>query len=144
MKKSKMYIIGIPIIIICIILIIVFIKQNQNIPLKVNEVNIDGKVIQLTANKADYSKYENLEGFNVYENKSSFEIEIQNQDILTYENIKVGDSVDKLEFCDEPVGMVYYFETNHRHKGYHLQIVYGVDPFDDTIISITYEYYNKQ
>ena len=144
MKKSKMYIIGIPIIIICIILIIVFIKQNQNIPLKVNEVNIDGKVIQLTANKADYSKYENLEGFNVYENKSSFEIEIQNQDILTYENIKVGDSVDKLEICDEPVGMVYYFETNHRHKGYHLQIVYGVDPFDDTIISITYEYYNKQ
>lgn len=143
MKKSKIYIIGIPIILICIILIILLVKQNQNNPLKVNEVNIDGKVVQLTANKADYLDYENLEGFEVYENKSSFEIEIQNQDILTYKDIKVGDNVNKLDFCDEPVGMVYYFETNHRHKGYHLQIVYGVDPFDDTIISITYEYYNK-
>lgn len=143
MKKSKMYIIGISTIIICIILIAVFIKQNQNISLKVNEVNIDGKVIQLTADKADYSKYQSLEGFKVYENKSSFEIEIQNQGILTYKDIKIGDSADKLEFCDEQIGMVYYFKTNHRHKGYHLQIVYGVDPFDDTIISITYEYYNK-
>lgn len=143
MKKSKMYIIGIPIIIICIILIIIFVKQNQKTPLKVNEINIDGNVIQLTANKSDYSEYENLEGFEVYENKSSFEIEIQNQDILTYKNIKVGDNSDKLEFCDEQMNMIYYFKTNHRHKGYHLEIVYGVEPFDDTIISITYNYYNK-
>lgn len=143
MKKSKMYILGIPIIIIFIILIIIFVKQNKNIPLEVNEININGKVIQLTANKADYLEYNNVEGFDVYENKSSFEIEIQNQDIITYKDIKIGDNANKLDFCDELVGMVYYFETNHRHKGYHLQIIYGIDPFDDTIIYITYKYYNK-
>lgn len=144
MKKSIKYIIGIPILLICVILIIVFVKQNQKTPLKANEINIDGKVIQLTANKSDYSEYDNIEDFSVYDNKNSFEVEIKNLSILTYRDIRVGDSADKLDFCDEPVGMVYYFETNHRHKGYHLQIVYGIDPFDDTIISITYKYYNKK
>ena len=143
MKKSKMYIIGIPIIIICIILIIVFIKQNQKTPLKVNEINIDGNVIQLTANKSDYSEYDNIEDFSVYDNKNSFEIEIQNPSIVTYKDIKVGDSADKLEFCIEPVSNIFYYETNIRHQGYHLKIWYGVDPFDDTVLSITYEYYNK-
>ena len=72
MKKSKMYIIGIPIIIICIILIIIFVKQNQKTPLKVNEINIDGNVIQLTANKSDYSEYDNIEDFSVYDNINHF------------------------------------------------------------------------
>ena len=142
MKKSKKYIIGIPIILIFVVLIIVLVKRIQDIPLKVNEINIDGKVIQLTADKSDYSEYDDIEGFSVYDNKYNFEVEIQNPDILTYKDIKVGDSADKLDCYNEPIGTVFYYKTNIRHKGYHLDIVYGVDPFDDTIISITYEYYN--
>lgn len=145
MKKSKKYIIGIPIVLICVILIVVFIKQSQKTPLKANEINIDGKVIQLTANKSDYSEYDDIENFSVYDNKNNFKIEIQNPNILTYKDIKVGDSVNKLDFCIDPVetGMIFYYESNIRHQGYHLKIWYGVDPFDDTILTITYEYYNK-
>ena len=144
MKKSIKYIIGIPILLICVILIIVFVKQNQKTPLKANEINIDGKVIQLTANKSDYSKYENIEGFNVYDNKSNFEIEIKSLDILTYKDIKVGDSADKLKFCIESIPNIFIYETNIQHKGYHLKIWYGIDAFDDTILSITYVYYDKK
>lgn len=80
-------------------MIIVFVKQNQSTPLKVNEINIDGKVIQLTADKSDYSEYDNIEDFDVYDNKTNFEIEILNPNILTYKNIKVGDSANKLVLC---------------------------------------------
>ena len=86
MKKSKKYIIGIPIILIFVVLIIVLVKRIQDIPLKVNEINIDGKVIQLTADKSDYSEYDDIEGFSVYDNKYNFEVEIQNPDILTYKD----------------------------------------------------------
>ncbi len=142
MKKTIKYIIGITIILICVILIIIFVKQNQSTPLKVNEINIEGKVIQLTADKSDYSEYDDLEDFDVSDNKYNFEIEIQNPNILTYKDIKVGDSADKLDFCNK-IGTIFCYETNLRHKGYYLEIVYGVDPFDDTILSITYNYYNK-
>ena len=143
MKKSIKYIIGIPILLICVILIIVFVKQNQKTPLKANEINIDGEVIQLTANKSDYSEYEDIENFSVYDNKYNFKIEIQNPNILTYKDIKVGDSADKLDFCNE-IGTIFCYETGIKHKGYHLEIIYGVDPFDDTILSITYDYYDKK
>lgn len=143
MKKSIKYIIGVPILLICVILIIVLVKQNQKTPLKANEINIDGEIIQLTANKSDYLEYEDIENFSVYDNKYNFEIEIQNQNILTYKNIKVGDSADKLDFCIEAVPHIFYYKTNISHQGYYLQIVYGVDPYDNTILSITYEYYNK-
>lgn len=145
MKKTIKYIIGITIILICVILIIVFVKQNQSTPLKVtplkvNEINIEGKVIQLTANKSDYSEYEDIENFSVYDNKYNFEIEIQNPNILTYKDIKVGDSADKLDFCNE-IGTIFCYETGIKYKHYYLVIYYGVNPFDDTIISITYNYY---
>lgn len=141
MNKSKKYIIGIPTVFICVTVIAIFIKLNQNTPLKVNEISIEGKVIQLTANKTDYSNYKELYGFEVYDNKSSFEIEIQNPDILTYKNIKIGDSADTLDFCEEVVSGIFCYETNYRHKGYHLKIWYGIYPFDNTILTITYEYY---
>ena len=141
MKKRNKYIIGTFIILVCAILIFVLAKQTQSTPLKVNEVNIDGKVIQLTANKTDYSNYKELYGFKVYDNKSSFEIEIQNPDILTYKNIKIGDSADTLDFCEEVVPGIFCYETNYMHKGYHLKIWYGIYPFDNTILTITYEYY---
>lgn len=140
MKKSIKYIIGITIILICFILIIVFVKQNQSTPLKANEINIDGEVIQLTANKSDYSEYEDIENFSVYDNKYDFEIEIQNPNILTYKDIKVGDSAGKLDFCNE-IGTIFCYETGIKYKHYYLVIYYGVNPFDDTIISITYNYH---
>ena len=143
MKKSMKYIIGILIILICIILIVVFMKQNQKTPLKANEINIDGEVIQLTANKSDYSEYDDIEDFNVYDNKYNFEIEIQNPNILTYKDIKVGDSADKLDFCNE-IGTIFCYETGIKYKSYYLEIIYGVDPFDDTILSITYDYHDKK
>lgn len=140
MKKSIKYIIGIAIILICVILIIVFVKQNQSTPLKVNEINIEGKVIQLTADKSDYSEYDDIEDFDVYDNKYNFKIEIQNPNILTYKDIKVGDSADKLDFCND-IGTIFCYETGIKYKHYYLVIYYGVNPFDDTIISITYNYY---
>lgn len=140
MKKSIKYIIGIAIILIGVILIIVFVKQNQSTPLKVNEINIEGKVIQLTADKSDYSEYDDIEDFDVYDNKYNFKIEIQNPNILTYKDIKVGDSADKLDFCND-IGTIFCYETGIKYKHYYLVIYYGVNPFDDTIISITYNYY---
>ena len=142
MKKSTKYII-ITTILISIILIVILMKYKQNSQLKVNEININGTVVQLTASKSDYLEYNYLDDFTVYENSSSFEIEIQNQNIVTYKNIQIGDDASKLDFCNEPIPNIFYYETNYRHKGYHLEICYGVDPFDSSIISITYKYYNK-
>lgn len=143
MQKTKKYVVLIIIIIVGIILITFVIKNNYKKPLEISEININNTVIQLTNNKDDYGEYKNIEGFKVFDNSTNFEIEIQNDSIITYKNIKIGDSIDKLDFCNEAVGNVYYFETNYRYKGYHMEIIYGGDPFDNTILSITYRLYMK-
>lgn len=143
MRNVKKYIVSVIIIIIGIVLITFIFKWNYKKPLEINEINIDNVVIQLTNNENDYVEYRKLEGFEVFNNSTNFEIEIQNNSIITYKNIKVGDSIDKLDFCNEVVGRVYFFETNYRYKGYNMEIIYGSDPFDNTILSITYRFYMK-
>lgn len=142
MQKNKKIFISIIIIIIGIVSISFIVKGIDKKSLEINEIYIDNVVIQLTNNENDYVKYKNLEGFKVFNNSTNFEIEIQNDNIITYKNIKIGDSIDKLDFCNK-VGSVYYFETNYRYKGYHMEIIYGRDPFDNTILSITYRFYMK-
>lgn len=143
MQNVKKYIVSIIIIIIGIALTAFIVKRNNNKSLKINEININNVVIQLTNNENDYTEYKNIEGFKVFNNSANFQIEIQNDSIITYNNIKVGDSIDKLDFCNNKVGIVYYYETNYRYKGYHMEIIYGIDPFDNTILSITYSFYMK-
>lgn len=143
MRNVKKYIVSIIIIIIGIASIAFIVKWNNKKSLKINEININNVVIQLTNNENDYTEYKNIERFEVFNNSANFEIEIQNDSIITYKNIKVGDNIDKLDFCNNKVGTVYYYETNYRYKGYHMEIIYGIDPFDNTILSITYRFYMK-
>ena len=125
------------------ILITLIIKLNYKKPLAINEIKIYNKIMQLTNNKDDYVEYKEIDGFDVFNNSTNFEIEIHDDNIITYKNVKVGDSIDKLDFCNNVVGNVYYFETNYRYKGYHMEIIYGRDPFENTILSITYRFYMK-
>lgn len=143
MQNFKKYIISIIIIIVFIVSTILYVKSNHQKLLEINEIKIDNVVIQLTNNKDDYDEYKRIEGFEVFNNSTNFEIEIQNDSVITYKNIKVGDSIDKIDFCNNKVGSVYYYETNYRYKGYHMEIIYGSDPFDNTILSITYRFYMK-
>lgn len=143
MRNVKKYIVPIIIMVIGIVSITFIVKWNYKKPLEINEINIDNVVIQLTNNENDYVGYKKVDGFKVFNNSANFEIEIQNDSIITYKNIKVGDSIDKLDFCNEVVGDVYYCETDYRYKGYHMEIIYGSDPFDNTILSITYRFYMK-
>ena len=143
MRNVKKYIVSVIIIIIGIVSITFIVKWNNKKSLEINEININNVVIQLTNNENDYMEYKKIEGFKVFNNSANFEIEIQNDSIITYKNIKVGDSIDKLDFCNNKVGTVYYFETSYRYKGYHMEIIYGIDPVDNTILSITYSFYMK-
>lgn len=140
MEKLKKHIVLIIIGGICIVLVILLIKNNYNKPVKINEININNSVLLLTNNKDDYLEYKEIEGFDVYNNNRDFEIQIQNPSIITYRNIKVGDSINKLDFCKR-IGTVYYFETDYRYNGYYMEIIYGKNPFDDTILSITYRFF---
>ena len=140
MRKYIKYLIGIPILIICVFLTIVLIKQNKDTTLKVNEIKINGNEIILTADKSDYSEYGDIDEFWVYENKWEFQISIDNPDILTYKNIKVGDNAENLDFCEEKVPNIFLYETDYSSKGYPMEILYGVNPFDNTILSITYTF----
>lgn len=87
----------------------------------------------------DFDKYKNNHDMSFYDNSNSVDIEIRDFNVLTYENIRIGDSINKLDFCNKSVGMVYYFESKYRSQGYHLEIQYGTD--NEKIITITYHFY---
>lgn len=141
MKQPKKIIFPIIIGATCIIIAIFLIKSYLNKPLEINEIYINNTVFQLTNRKSDYLQFSEIEDFKVFENSRDFEIEITNPDIITYKNLRVGDSIDKLDFCKQ-VGGVYYFDTDYRYNGYHMEIIYG-NYFDDTILSITYRFFSK-
>lgn len=141
MKQLNKIIFSIIIGAACIIIAIFLIKSYFNKPLEINEIYINNTVFQLTNKKNDYLQFSEIEDFKVFENSRDFEIEIKNPDIITYKNLRVGDSIDKLDFCKQ-VGSVYYFETDYRYNGYHMEIIYG-SYFDDTILSITYRFFSK-
>lgn len=141
MKQSKKIVFSIIIGVTCIIIAIFLIKSYLYKPLEISEIYTNNTVFQLTNRKSDYLQFSKIEEFKVFDNSRDFEIEIKNPDIITYKNLRVGDSIDKLDFCKQ-VGGVYYFETDYRYNGYHMEIIYG-GGFDDTILSITYRFFSK-
>ena len=138
MKKSKIVIIII-LFIIGIVFVVFYFNNNKSIELKENQIEIDNIITTVTSKEEDFNKYENNHDMSFYNNSNSIDIEIRDSDILTYKNIKVGDSVNKLDFCNKSVGMIYYFESQYRNQGYHLEIQYGTD--NKEIITITYHFY---
>ena len=141
MKKSKIHILWISVLIICVMLAAFMVKYSYDKTLKVNEIKIGEEIVQLTNNEIDYLEYESMDGVEIYANKYDFKIEIQDPHIFTYKNIRVGDSVDKLDFCNTAAaGMLHYFETDYRCNGSRMTIWYSVNPFDDVIIAIRYKF----
>ena len=136
MKKSKIVIVIL--IIISIVVVAFCFNSNKSIELKENQIKI-GNIITTVTSKEDFNKYENDHDISFYNNNNSIDIEIRDANILTYKNIKVGDSINKLDFCNKSVGMIYYFESQYRSHGYHLEIQYGTD--NKEIITITYHFY---
>lgn len=137
MKKIKIAITIL--LIICIVVVVFHFNNNKSIELKENQIKIDNIITTVTSKEEDFNKYENNHDISFYNNSNSIDVEIRDSDILTYKNIKVGDSVNKLDFCNKSVGMVYYFESQYRSQGYHLEIQYGTD--NEKIITITYHFY---
>lgn len=137
MKKSKIVITIL--LIICITVMAFYFSNNKSIELKENQIKIDNIITTVTSKEEDFDKYENSHDMSFYNNSNSINIEIRDSDILTYKNIKVGDNISKLDFCDKSIGMVYYFESQYRSQGYHLEIQYGTD--NKEIITITYHFY---
>jgi len=137
MKKSKIVIVIL--IIIGIVVVAFCFNSNKSIELKENQIKIDNIITTVTSKEEDFNKYENNHDISFYNNSNSIDIEIRDANILTYKNIKVGDSINKLDFCNKSVGMIYYFESQYRSQGYHLEIQYGTD--NKEIITITYHFY---
>lgn len=136
MKKSKIVII---LFIIGIVFVVFYFNNNKNIELKENQIQIDSRIITVTSKKDEFNQYKSNYDMSFYENNDSVEIEIRDENILTYKNIKVGDNISKLDFCDKEIGMVYYFESKYCSGKYNLEIQYGTD--NKEIITITYHFY---
>lgn len=137
MKKSKIAILIL--LIICIVVGIFCFNNNKSVELKENQIKIDNIITTVTSKEEDFDKYKNNHDMSFYDNSNSVDIEIRDFNVLTYENIRIGDSINKLDFCNKSVGMVYYFESKYRSQGYHLEIQYGTD--NEKIITITYHFY---
>ncbi len=137
MKKSKIVITIL--LIISIVVVVFYFNNNKSVELKENQIKIDNIITTVTSKEEDFNKYENNHDINFYNNSNSIDIEIIDSDILTYKNIKVGDNVNKLDFCNKSVGMIYYFESKYCSGKYNLEIQYGTD--NEEIITITYHFY---
>ena len=137
LKKIRIII---PIITVVIIVLVILIKKNSNdVQLEENQIQIDGRIITVTSKKDEFNQYKSNYDMSFYENNNNIEIEIRDENILTYKNIKVGDNISKLDFCDKEIGMVYYFESKYCSGKYNLEIQYGTD--NKEIITITYNFY---
>lgn len=139
MKKSK---IVITILFIICIVTGIFCFNNAKkykIKLEENQIQIDNDIITVTSKKDEFNQYKGNYDMSFYENKNNVEIEIRDENILTYKNIKIGDDINKLDFCDKDIGMVYYFESKYCSGKYNLEIQYGTD--NEKIITITYHFY---
>lgn len=139
MKRTKVVIFIA--MLLCVIIGAIFLQNKPQTKLKENQIKINNVILTVTSKEEDFDQYKGNHEISFYNNKNSVDIEIKDNNIETYNNIKIGDSIDKLDFCDKSVGMIYYFESQYRSQGYHLEIQYGTD--SENIITITYHFYKQ-
>lgn len=86
MKKSKIIITIL--LIICIVAGIFYFNNTKNTEIKLeeNQIQIDNHIITVTSKKDEFNQYKGNYDMSFYENKNNVEIEIRDENILTYKN----------------------------------------------------------